>query len=193
MFWLFHFFRFLSRWAKAFKDHIKWQPEKSTKAQHGRTCTTIIRCSHNGRTEGRWPAHDSPCHCDPFTAGHCTERCAGGGTCSLESIDVVVGLPSDQGGYCPSLSAHLSHLITLRLCLSVLVSLATCLQQWRELWPQHGRSTVRWRGKARAREIEGGGKLAERPDRKGERKERVAVFVVHRCVSVQKERAKQKG
>lgn len=49
------------------------------------------------------------------------------------------------------LSAHLSHLITLRLCLCALVSLATCLQQWRELWPRNGRRTVPWRDKARLR------------------------------------------
>ena len=52
------------------------------------------------------------------------------------------------------LFAHLFHLLTLRLCLSVLVSLATCLQQWSELWPQHGRSMVPWRGKAGASEME---------------------------------------
>lgn len=53
---------------------------------------------------------------------------------------------------------------------TVLVSLATCLQQWRELWPQHGRSTVPWRGKARVSEIEGDGKLADTLGKKGERR-----------------------
>lgn len=71
----------------------------------------------------------------------------------------VVWLPTDQ--ILPELlplsplSAHLSHLIILRLCLCVLVSLATCLQQWRELWPRKGRRTVPWRDKARLRDTGG--------------------------------------
>lgn len=79
-----------------------------------------------------------------------------------------VGLPGGQRSYCPSsLSfANLSHLLTLRLCFSVLVSLATCLQQWSELWPQHGRSMVPWRRKGKG---EGYGKLAEQLNRKAER------------------------
>lgn len=37
-----------------------------------------------------------------------------------------------------------------------------------------------WRGKARAREIEGDGKLADRLGKKERVKERVAAFVAHR-------------
>ena len=133
---------------------------------------------HDRRAWSRWSGQrgsstNSQCHCAPSTEGHSTER----GELGLLFVFpaerwCVVGLPSDHRAQellpLSPLHAHLSHLITLRLCLSALVSLATCLQQWRELWPQHGRSTVPWRGKARATEIRGDGKLAERLGRKGE-------------------------
>lgn len=134
-------------------------PDKCAKTQHTKAFAAIIHYSRNRRAESRRPVQKVPPHTVSVTVlrphtGTLHKVGSGGGVmCSLESISVLSGCPVTREAIAPllSLSAHLSHLITLRLCLSVLVSLATCLQQWTELWPQHGRSMVPWRGKKQGR------------------------------------------
>lgn len=138
------------------QQHKTWRPHR----KHG----------HAGN---RWIDLCTQSQCDqtPSTTG--TLHVASSRGCFVFSVlrKGVVWLPTDQ--ILPELlplsplSAHLSHLITLRLCLCVLVSLATCLQQWRELWPQNGRRTVPWRDKARLRETGGKWKPAIKAELKG--------------------------
>lgn len=148
--------------------------DKWTKTQHMKTYSAIIHYSHNKRADSRWPVQEvfvhqqsmSPCsiHRDtpqiweqgvlrvPHRALVCAQW--------PESTRAIAPLPS----LCSSLPSY--NIKTVPFCACILGNLRPTMER---AWPQHGRSTVPWRGKARAREIERDGKLAGRLGRKRER------------------------
>lgn len=73
----------------------------------------------------------------------------GGPTCSPESISLVVGLPSDQRGYCPSLCSSLpSHNIkTVPLCACILGNLPPTMERaLASAWEEYGATERKSKG-----------------------------------------------
>lgn len=142
---------------------------------HSRGCkTTLVHQSQlacrEQETSTRDPPTKSQCHCAPSTRGHV----AGSRGCFVFSIEhcCVVWQLIDQTVpevlLLSPLTAHISHLIALRLSASL------CLYPWQPAFNNGESSGRRMGGKQyhgeKKQEIEGDGKLAGRLSRKGARR-----------------------
>ena len=133
---------------------IKWLPEKCTKTQHIKRdmqSYTAVTTGKEQMTCTRGSLTNTQCQCAPSREGHSTEQGAGG-ICSMENISGcrAAQWPERLLPLSP-LSAHLSHLITLRLCLCacILGNLPPTMERalasaWEEYGAMERKSKAEW-------------------------------------------------